>query len=441
MQIETWPIDKFIEYEKNPRKNNHVVDKMAKFIKEYGFKVPIIAKSDGSVIDGHLRLKAARKLKLKNLPVLLADDLTDVQIKAFRLAINKSAELASWDEELLAVELQDLVELGADVELAGFSAEELIGIIGEPENEGLTGDDDVPDVPEEPVCKLGDLWILGEHRVLCGDSTDAGQVERLMNGQKADFVFTDPPYGISLGFESPEQAKARNRRVDGLVVKNDDLHSDDLIDLLIGSFSSMDANLKEGGAFYVCSPIGKEVRKFIQAIETVDWHYQSGLVWNKSSLSLSRHDYHPKHEIIHYGWKKGAAHTWVADRKQTSVFDFDKPSKSVDHPTSKPIGLVSYFIGNVSTVDDLVLDLFFGSGSTLIACEKTNRKCFGMELDEHYCDVILQRWENYSGKKAILESTGQTFKKLKKTRSHYGSQRPTTKKQKNIRSTSTKKPA
>ena len=268
--------------------------------------------------------------------------------------------------------------------------------------EGLTDPDEVPEVPAYPVTQLGDLWILGEHRLLCGDSTKAEDMERLMNGEKADMIFTDPPYGISLGFETPEQAKARNRRVDGLKVKNDDLQGDDLQALLTDSLALAVASLNKGGAFYICSPIGKEVRKFIQACEDNDLHYQSGLVWNKSSLCLSRHDYHPKHEIIHYGWKKGDAHNWFTDRKQTSVYDFDKPSRSESHPTSKPVELVSYFIGNVSKQGFLVIDSFLGSGSTLIAAEKTGRKCYGMELDLKYCDVIVKRWEDFTGKKAEL---------------------------------------
>jgi site-specific DNA-methyltransferase (adenine-specific) len=238
-----------------------------------------------------------------------------------------------------------------------------------------------------------------------------------MNGEKADMVFTDPPYGISLGFETKEQAKARNRRTDGLVVKNDNLQGSDLEEFLTTSLTNADAVLKTGGAFYVCSPIGAEVRKFIQAIEACDWHYQSGLVWNKSSLSLSRHDYHPKHEIIHYGWKPGSAHHWYADRKQTTVFDFDKPSRSELHPTTKPVELVEYYINNVTKISYVVLDLFGGSGSTMIACEKSGRFSRLIELDEKYCDVIINRWQNYTGKKAVLESTNQTYEELKAERS------------------------
>jgi site-specific DNA-methyltransferase (adenine-specific) len=247
---------------------------------------------------------------------------------------------------------------------------------------------------------------------MCGDSTVVTDVEALMQGQKADMCFTDPPYGISLGFETPEQARARNRRTDGKTVLNDDLQGDGLMSFLASALSMADSSMKAGAAFYVCSPIDQEVRKFIQAIEAVGWHYQSGLVWNKSSLSLSRHDYHPKHEIIHYGWKTGAAHKWYADRKQTTVFDFDKPSRSEDHPTTKPVGLVEYYVGNVSLEGDLVVDIFLGSGTTLIAAEKTGRTCYGMELNPPYCDVIVRRWQNATGKKATLEATGQAFDEL-----------------------------
>ena len=348
---------------------------------------PIVVDKDNIVLGGNMRLKAAREAGLKEVPIYRSDWSHD---KSSEFVIKDNVGFGEWDWDLLANEwdVYPLAEWGLDV----WTPEE--------ENEGLTDPDEVPEVPADAVTQLGDLWILGEHRLLCGDSTKAEDMERLMNGEKADMIFTDPPYGISLGFETPEQAKARNRRVDGLKVKNDDLQGDDLQALLTDSLALAVASLNKGGAFYICSPIGKEVRKFIQACEDNDLHYQSGLVWNKSSLCLSRHDYHPKHEIIHYGWKKGDAHNWFTDRKQTSVYDFDKPSRSESHPTSKPVELVSYFIGNVSKQGFLVIDSFLGSGSTLIAAEKTGRKCYGMELDPKYCDVIIKRWEDFTGQKA-----------------------------------------
>jgi len=222
-----------------------------------------------------------------------------------------------------------------------------------------------------------------------------------MAGAIADLTFTDPPYGISLGDETPEQAKAHNRRTDGKTIENDDLKGERLTEFLSRSLAIVDHHLRPGGAFYVCSPIGVEVRKFIQAIEATRWHYQTGLVWNKNSLSLSRFDYQPKHEVIHYGWKGGAAHKWRSDRKQTSVIDHAKPSKSEDHPTIKPTQLVAYFISNVSDCSDIVLDPFLGSGTTLVAAEQLDRRCFGMEIDPTYCDIIVRRFENLTGEEAV----------------------------------------
>jgi DNA modification methylase len=418
-ELEHWSLDRLIPYARNPRKNDHAVDKVAAAIREFGFRVPIVAKSDGTIVDGHLRFKAARKLGLDTVPVLLADDMSEAQIKAFRISVNKVAELAEWDDELLMLELSELQESEFDLSLIGFDDNELdtlLKALNDEPGELLGDEDEVPEAPAQSVTVLGDTWLLGKHRVRCGDSTSITDVDALMMGRKADVCFTDPPYGISLGYETAEQAKARNRRTDGKIVANDNLKDDALLKFLTDALSTADAHLNLGAAFYVCSPIGQEVRKFIQAIESVEWHYQSGLVWNKSSLSLSRHDYHPKHEIIHYGWKRGAAHRWFADRKQTTVFDFDKPSRSADHPTTKPVGLVEYYLQNVSKGGDLVLDLFLGSGTTLIACEKLSLACNGMELSPAYCDVIVKRWQSLTGKQATLESTGQTFAEIESER-------------------------
>jgi site-specific DNA-methyltransferase (adenine-specific) len=418
-ELEHWSLDRLIPYARNPRKNDHAVDKVAAAIREFGFRVPIVAKSDGTIVDGHLRYKAARKLGLDTVPIMLADDMTEAQIKAFRISVNKVAELAEWDNELLMLELSELQESEFDLSLIGFDDNELdtlLKALNDEPGELLGDEDEVPEAPTQPVTVLGDTWLLGKHRVRCGDSTSITDVDALMMGRKADMCFTDPPYGISLGYETPEQAKSRNRRTDGKIVANDNLKDDALLKFLTDALSTADAHLNLGAAFYVCSPIDQEVRKFIQAIEAVGWHYQSGLVWNKSSLSLSRHDYHPKHEIIHYGWKKGAAHRWFSDRKQTTVFDFDKPSRSVDHPTTKPVGLVEYYLQNVSTGGDLVLDLFLGSGTTLIAAEKKGRTCYGMELSPAYCDVIVKRWQSLTGKQATLESTSQTFAEIESER-------------------------
>jgi site-specific DNA-methyltransferase (adenine-specific) len=390
--------------------------KLRDSIEKEGFAFPIhVWPNNGvyNIIGGTHRKLALTKMKeegydIPKIPIIKIEA-NDLQ-HAKKLLLLETSSFAKITEEGLAEFMEDMdFSILEDVELEGM--EDFDFLIPPIEGDD-SKDDEVPEVEENAVAKLGDVWLLGSHRLLCGDSTKREDVDKLMKGEKADMVFTDPPYGISLGFETPEQAKARNRRTDGLRVQNDDLQDDDLLQFLISSISNADSVLEKGGAFYICSPIGKEVRKFIEAIEFSNWHYQSGLVWNKSSLSLSRHDYHPKHEIIHYGWKGGKAHTWEADRKQTTVFDFDKPSKSGLHPTIKPVELVEYYISNVSKHGFKVLDLFLGSGTSIIASEKLGRSCYGMELDEKYCDVIIKRWQEYTKKEAIRESDGANFNNL-----------------------------
>ena len=387
----------------NPKNRNkhppEQLERLAKILEYQGArKAAVLSNLSGHLTAGHGRILAAEIAGFTEYPVDFQDYDSEEQEYADLTADNA---VSLWSELDFSGINTDIGSLGPDFDL------DLLGIknfkIDVAEKEALTDPDSVPAVPAEPRTKLGDVYCLGVHRLMCGDSTIIDSVEKLMDGQKADMVFTDPPYGISLGFnETPAQAKARNRRVDGLKVSNDDLQGDSLEEFLTTCLSNASTALKPGGAFYICSPIGKEVRKFIAAIESCDWHYQCGLVWNKSSLSLSRFDYHPKHEIVHYGWKAGAAHSWLSDRKQTSVFDFDKPSKSELHPTTKPVELIEYFVGNNVPQGALILDLFGGSGSTLIAAEKTGRAAHLMELDPKYCDVIVKRWEDYTGRKAEL---------------------------------------
>lgn len=381
-KLQHWKLDKFVEYAGNPRKNDHAVDKIAAAINEFGFRIPIVAKSDGLIVDGHLRLKAAKKLGLDTVPVLLADDMTEQQIKAFRLSVNKMADLAEWDEELLALELSELAEFDFDMDLIGFTTEELQELIGEDQQDGITEEDSVPELPENPVAKKGDVWLLDDHRILCGDSTDAGTVALLMNGEKADMVFTDPPYGVD--YEG---------------INNDD--RDGLEDLLDSSFCNMIESLKSGAPCYVFH--GDRCADIFHKVFRDYFHFSSMIIWVKNSLTLSRTDYQSKHEPCLYGWNKKGSHQFYGDRKQTSIWICDK--ERVDgHTTPKPVSIIERAALNSSKGGDLILDLFGGSGSTLIACEKTNRRCFMMEIDPHYIDVIIQRWEEYTGKKAILEN-------------------------------------
>jgi site-specific DNA-methyltransferase (adenine-specific) len=408
LTIDYWPIEKLLPYARNPRKNDHAVEKAASWIREFGFRVPILAKSDGTIIDGHLRLKAAKKLGMKELPVTNADDMSEVQIKAFRLSVNKMSELADWDDDLLKLELEELDNLQYDIDSLDFK-----DIDFEKSNtgtDGLTDPDEVPEVPQNVFgVKRGDVWLLGNHRIMCGDSTSEDDVKNLMDGKVADMVWTDPPYNVALGMdETAEQAKARGRRTDGLVVKNDNMSDTDFREFLLIVFKNYINSTKKGGAIYVAHA-DIEGYNFRGAMRDAGWMVKQCLIWVKSSLVMGRQDYQWRHEPILYGWKEGAAHTWFSDRKQSTVMEFDKPSRNEFHPTMKPVELVEYNVKNSSKSGELIIDFFSGSGSgsgsgsTLIACEKTGRTCYGMELDEHYVSVIIKRWQDFTGKTAIKE--------------------------------------
>jgi DNA modification methylase len=411
LKTELWPLERLIDYARNPRKNDHAVDRVAAAIKEFGFRVPLVAKSDGLVVDGHLRLKAARKLGLAEVPVVLADDLTDAQVKAFRISVNRMAELAEWDSELLALELGELGELGFDLELTGFDGDELAALTPEVLPEGKTDPDEVPEVPPTSRSVLGDVWLLGKHRVMCGDSTSIDAVEALMAGGKADCVWTDPPYGVAyVGGVSHDPKYAKKREAKGLTIENDALNDDELTDFLRASLGAAFTACKDGAAWYVAAPPGPLFHCFGTVLKDLDvWRHT--LAWVKSAFVFGRSDYHYQHEAIFYGWKPGAAHKWTGDRKQSSTLNFDRPkgSENPGHPTPKPVELVEYCLGNSSGRGDVVLEPFGGSGTTLIACEKTGRIARLMELDPRYVDVIVKRWQEFTGKQATRESDGKLF--------------------------------
>jgi len=409
VKTETWPLERLIDYARNPRKNDHAVDRVAAAIKEFGFRVPIVAKSDGLVVDGHLRLKAARKLGLAEVPVVLADDLTDAQVKAFRISVNRMAELAEWDSELLALELGELGELGFDLELTGFSEDEANALTPEVLPEGKTDPDETPETPAVPRSVLGDVWLCGKHRVMCGDSTSVDAVGALMAGAVADLVWTDPPYGVAyVGGVSHDPKYQKKRETHGMKIENDALNDDELTDFLRASLGAAFANCRDGAAWYVAAPPGVPFYCFATVLRDLGvWRHT--LAWVKSSFVLGRSDYHYQHEPIFYGWKPGAAHTWAGDRKQSSTLNFDRPSRNGEHPTMKPVELVEYCVGNSSNRGDVVLEPFGGSGTTLIACEKTGRIARLMELDPRYVDVIVKRWQDYTGKKATREADGVAF--------------------------------
>ena len=384
MNIINIELKKIKQYEKNPRKNDEAVGPVAESIKEFGFKSPIIVDKDNVIVAGHTRYKAAKRLKLKEVPCIVADDLTEEQIKAFRLADNKVGEIAEWDFDLLNMELESI---SFDMSSFGFN------ILNE--EEGKEIEEDEYDLEEklknieEPKSKYGDIYQLGKHRLMCGDSTKIEDVEKLMNGNKVDLLITDPPYNVN--YEGGN----------GLKIKNDNMDNDNFRKFLTDAFSTADSVMKEGAVFYIWHA-DSEGYNFRGACFDNNWKVRQCLIWNKNSMVMGRQDYHWKHEPCLYGWKDGASHLWASDRKQTTILDFDKPTKNAEHPTMKPVKLFDYQIKNNTKKDDIVLDLFGGSGTTLIACEQNGRISYNMELDPKYVDVIIDRWETLTGEKAIL---------------------------------------
>lgn len=394
IRIEYMATDRLIPYVNNPRKNDKAVDVVAGSIQEFGFKNPIIVDKDNVIVAGHTRLLAARKLGLEEVPVIRAEDLTEQQIKAFRLADNKTAEFAEWDMELLALELEGLDDI-----FTGFNEAEIADILGL-DNEAQEDDFDVDAEAEkiiEPETKPGDIWLLGRHRLMCGDATKIKDVERLVDGRHADLVLTDPPYNVD--YEGATKDK--------LKIQNDKMEDSQFLQFLTDAFTRMNENSKKGAAIYVFHS-ESEGYNFRSAFKAAGYSLRQCLIWAKNTMVMGRQDYHWQHEPILYGWKEGAKHAWYGDRKQTTLIRYDKPLRNAEHPTMKPVGLCGYLIGNSSKEGDIVLDLFGGSGSTLIACEQLNRICYMMELDPVYVDVIKNRWEHLTGLKAEKTDQGQT---------------------------------
>lgn len=383
MEIRNIKLDELIPYEKNPRINDKAVKYVAESIKEFGFKVPIVIDKNNVIVAGHTRYKASIELGLTEVPCIIADDLTEEQVKAFRLADNKVGEIAEWDFELLAEELQEIDDL--DMEAFGFEM---------PKNDEEVEEDEYDvELPKEPKSKLGQVYKLGRHRLMCGDSTKVEDVAKLMDGAKADMLLTDPPYNVA--YEGGTKDK--------LKLKNDNMSDDKFRQFLIEAFSRADEVMKEGSVFYIWHA-DSEGYNFRGACFNIGWKVRQCLIWNKNSMVLGRQDYQWKHEPCLYGWKEGASHLWATDRKQTTVLDFDRPSRNAEHPTMKPVKLFDYLIKNNTKSEDLVLDLFAGSGTTIIACEQNKRIGYAMELDPKYVDVIIDRWETLTGEKAELIS-------------------------------------
>ena len=409
LQLEQWPIGRLVEYERNPRKNDDVVDRMAQAITEFGFRIPIVARSDGLVVDGHLRLKAARVLGLDTVPVVLADELSETQIKAFRLLANQSANWAEWDELLLSSELNDLLAEDYDLSLIGFDDAELEALLaGEVDRETASreGEDDVPEAPETPISRPGDIWLLGKHRLLCGDATVATDVELLLGDVKPQLMVTDPPYGVEYdpGWRNKAGAAATKRT--GKVLDDDSADWREAWALFPG-----DVTYVWHGALHATT--------VADSLEASGFNIRSQFIWAKDRLVLSRGDYHWQHEPCLYAVKKTGKGHWAGDRKQTTLWQIANKDQDVEtvHGTHKPVECMRRPILNNSSQGQAVYEPFMGSGTTLIAAETTGRVCYGIELNPAYVDVAVQRWQQFTGKHAVLEGAGTSFDDLRSERS------------------------
>ncbi|MBW7950795.1 MAG: DNA modification methylase [Pseudorhodoplanes sp.] len=402
LQLEHWPIERLIEYARNPRRNDAAVDQMCGAIREFGFRIPIVARSDGTVVDGHLRLKAARRLGLATVPVVLADELTEAQIKAFRLLANQSANWAEWDEELLRLELEELQSLDFDLDLTGFNTGEidrlLAGAEGD-ENTGLTDEDAVPDVEEKAVTRPGELWVMGNHRLFCGDATKLADVERALGGALADLCVTDFPYNVA--YEG--KGSTRENRT---AIRNDKM-SEGAFAIFLHEACAPILSVTKGAIYIAMS--SAQLHTLRAAFEAAGGHWSTFIIWAKDHFTLGRSDYQRMYEPLLYGWRQGNDRFWCGARDQGDVWFAKKPRSNDLHPTMKPVELFERAIRNSSKSRDIVLDPFAGSGTTAIAAEKLGRQARLIEINPVFCDVIVKRWQEFTGEKALLDGEGLSF--------------------------------
>ena len=400
--IEHLAIDALIPYARNSRTHSaEQVAQVAASIREFGFTNPVLIDGEGGIIAGHGRVMAARQLGLAEVPCIRLAHLSEAQRRAYVIADNKLALNAGWDEEMLALEFKDLSDMGFDLSLTGFDLgdiDEMLADLDAGSGEGQGDADAAPEPRPEAISKPGDVWVLGKHRVMCGDSTSIDAATVLMGGGMADPLITDPPYNVAYEGKTEE----------ALTIQNDAMSDADFRQFLRDCYATADAFMRPGAAFYIWYA-DVETYNFVGAAKDIGWKLSQILVWKKNSLVLGRKDYHFIHEPCLYGWKDGAAHYWGSDRAQTTVLDFNRPQRNGEHPTMKPIDLIQYQVENSSKRGWTVLDLFGGSGSTLIACEKTGRQARLMELDPIYVDVIVRRWQNFTGQRAIHAETGAPF--------------------------------
>ena len=399
-------ITSLVSDHKNARRRT---DRSSQLIKDslqkYGAARSIVIDEENRILAGNGTIEGAKAAGIKNVRIIETDGdeiiavkrtgLSEDQKVGLALADNRTADLSEWDQEMLhqLSEEHDISDWFSKEDL-----DELLSVTEVDPVEGNTDPDDVPEVPEDPTTKPGDLWILGNHRLLCGDSTNPQHVDRLMDGQQANLWLTDPPYNIAY------EGGSKKRKA----IKNDSMAASDFRQFLRDAYSLADAHLCPGGAFYIWHA-DTEGYNFRGAALDVGWQVRQSLIWNKNNSAFGRSDFHWKHEPCLYGWKDGAAHSWYNDRKQTTVLDFDRPSRSEQHPTMKPVDLMEYCLGNNTLQNSIVLDSFGGSGTTLIACERQHRHARLMELDPAYCDVIVKRWEEFTGNTAICEPSAEHF--------------------------------
>ena len=399
--VEHWPLQRLIPYARNARTHDDgQVSQIAGSIAEFGFVNPILVGDDNVIIAGHGRLMAAQQLGLETVPVIVLRHLTEAQRRALVIADNKIAENAGWNEELLKLELAEIQELGFDLDVIGFSDEELDALLAVEDETGRVDDDQIPEPEEQVISQAGDLWLLGEHRLLCGDATRREDLEQLMDGELADMVFTDPPYNVDYGNSAKDKIRGKDRRI----------LNDNLGDGFYAFLRAALGNLLEvtKGACYIAMS-SSELDTLQQAFRDAGGKWSTFIIWAKNTFTLGRSDYQRQYEPILYGWREGNDHYWCGARDQGDVWFFNKPAKNDLHPTMKPVELVERAVRNSSKSRDIVLDPFGGSGSTLIACEKSGRRARLIELDPRYVDVIVRRWQEYTGNEAMLEGSDQSF--------------------------------
>ncbi|MCB9852840.1 MAG: ParB N-terminal domain-containing protein [Phycisphaerales bacterium] len=440
MKVELWPIDKVKPYESNPRKNDKAVDAVAESIQKFGFRQPVVVDDNGVIVVGHTRWKAAQKLELKKVPVHVATGMSAEDAKAYRIADNKSNELAEWDLELLPVELADLKGAGIDLNLLGFDDDELANLLDTGIQEGNCDPDEVPEPPDEPITKPGDLWKLGDHRLLCGDSASTADLNRLLDGAPIHLCNTDPPYNVKVEPRSnnaiaagnssftkqkrthhqsmdlarhPNKSKPTHKkmRAKDRPLENDFVSDEAFAEMLNAWFSNISRVLEPGRGFYIWGGYAN-LANYPPALSSNELYFSQGIVWDKEHPVLTRKDFMGAFELGFYGWKAGAAHKFFGPKNVPDLWHVKKiSSQHTEHLTQKPVELAMRAIQYSSRPGENVLDLFAGSGSTLIGAEQTGRRCFTMEIDPAYADVVVDRFQRFSGKRATLEGAGTPFPK------------------------------